>query len=176
MNDAPSGYRVEQALATWQAARARLLTEDADLAHDEAALIEMLGAEDGNVQDILARLLRGAVHAGAMAGAAADQIEAMKGRQDRYKRRAESLRGTAYAVMDAIGQVKIELSDLTASVRRAAPYVQIIDEAAIPDIYVETVITRKIDKGVVASVLKSGAEVPGAVLTNGLSSLAIRTK
>jgi hypothetical protein len=54
--------------------------------------------------------------------------------------------------------------------------VQIIDEAAIPDIYVETVITRKIDKGVVASVLKSGAEVPGAVLTNGLSSLAIRTK
>lgn len=174
--DAPSGYRIEQALSVWQSARARLLNDDADLAHDEAALADLLGAEAGDVRNILARLLRGAVHAGAMASAAADQVEAMRGRQDRYKRRSESMRGTAFAIMDAIGEVKIELPDITASIRRGAQSATITDEAAVPDIYVEIVTTRKIDKAVLLSTLKSGESVPGAVLSNGLASLSIRTK
>ena len=173
---APSGYRIETALATWQAARSRLLNDDADLASDEAALTELLGAEEGDVRDILARLLRGAVHAAAMASAAADQIETVRGRQDRYKRRAESLRSTAYAIMDAIAEMKVELPDLTASIRRGTQSAMIVDEAAVPDKFVEIVTTRKIDKAVILSTLKSGEEVPGAVLSNGLPSLAIRTK
>jgi hypothetical protein len=52
----------------------------------------------------------------------------------------------------------------------------ITDEAAVPDIYVEVVTTRKIDKAVILSALKAGEDVPGAVLNNGLPSLAIRTK
>ena len=172
----PGGYKIEQALSSWMSARARLLSEDAELAHDGAALTELLGTEDGNVQDILARLLRAAVHATSMASAAADQIEAIKGRQDRYKRRAEAMRSTAYAVLDAIGQVKVELPDLTASIRKGTQSAMIVDEAAVPDIYVEVVTTRKIDKAVILSTLKAGQDVPGAFLSNGLSSLTIRTK
>jgi hypothetical protein len=173
---APGGYRIEQALSSWMSARARLLSEDAELAHDEAAMTELLGAEDGNVQDILARLLRAAVHATSMASAAADQIEAIKGRQDRYKRRVEAMRATAYAILDAIGQVKVELPDLTASIRKGTQSAMIVDEAAIPDKYVEIVTTRKIDKAVILSTLRSGEEVPGAFLSNGMATLAIRTK
>lgn len=176
MITAPSGYKIEQALSVWQSVRARLLNEDAELANDEAGIQLLLGDADGDVRDILGRLLRAAVHAGAMAEAAGERIEAMRGRQDRYKRRAAAMRGTAFAIMDVLGETKIELPDLTASVRKGTQSAMIVDEAAIPDIFVEVVTTRKIDKGVVLSTLKSGGEVPGAVLSNGLASLAIRTK
>jgi hypothetical protein len=171
-----SGYRIEQALSTWQAARARLLSEDAELAHDEAALQLLLGDAEGDVQSILARLLRGAVHATSMATAAAEQIETMKGRQDRYKRRAENMRATAYAVMEVMNEARVELPDLTASIRKGVQSALITDEEAVPDIYVEVVTTRKIDKQTVLSVLKSGGEVPGAELSNGMPNLAIRTR
>lgn len=176
MNDAPSGYRVEQALSSWLSARSRLLNDDPDLEHDEAALLDLLGPEDGDVQNILARLLRGAVHATAMASAAGDQIESLKGRQDRYKRRADAMRATAYSILDAMGQMKVELPDLTASIRRGTQSATITDEGAVPDAFVEIVTLRKINKNDILSKLKAGEDVPGASLSNGLASLTIRTK
>lgn len=170
----PSGYRVEQAMATWYAARARLLDEDSALEHDEAALDELLGAAEADIEEILARLLRAARHAKVMAEASATQIEDMQARKARFVRRNETFRATAFAILDALGKAKIELPDITASIRPGQPSVQITDEDAIPDIYVHT--ERKIDKQTIASVLKSGAEVPGAVLSNGLPSLSMRTR
>ncbi len=176
MNDAPSGYKIEAALSAWMSARARLLQDDSDLAHDEAAITELLGDETQDVQTILARLLRAAVHADAMAEAAGERIETMKGRQSRYKTRSQSMRATAFAVLDAIGQAKVELPDLTASIRRGQQSAMIVDEAAVPDVYVEIVTTRKIDKAIVLADLKAGREIPGAFLNNGINSLTIRTR
>jgi hypothetical protein len=174
MNDAPSGYRIAQALAAWQSARARLLAEDSALEHDQAALDELLGAESGDVEDVLARLLRAARDAKAMAESTAGLIEDMQARKARFARRNEAFRATAFAVMDALGRTKMELPDITASIRAGQPSVQITDEDAVPDLYVETV--RKIDKQTIASVLKSGGEVPGAVLSNSLPSLSLRVR
>lgn len=171
---APSGFRVEQAISTWQSARARLLQDDAELARDEAALSELLGEETGDVESILARLLRGAVYAEAQAGLAGEQMENLKARQARFKARGQAMRITAFEVMDAIGRAKVELPDLTASIRKGQQSAMIVDEAAIPDIYVEVVTTRKIDRAVILSTLKSGQEVAGAFLSNGLNSLTIR--
>lgn len=170
----PSAYKIEAALSAWQSARARILVEDLDLGKDEAALTELLGDETQDVQTILARLLRGAVHAEAMAGAAGEQIEALKGRQTRFKARGQSMRTTAFQILDAIGQKKVELPDLTASIRKGQQSALIVDEDAIPDIYVEVVTSRKIDRSVILSTLKSGQEVPGAFLSNGLDSITIR--
>ena len=174
MNDNVSAWRVEQAIVAWQSARARLLADDADLAHDEAALTELLGTEDGDVRDILARLLRGARHAKTMADGAAVQIEEMQGRKARYQRRAEAMRATAFAIMDVLGEKKIELSDLTASIRAGQPSVVITNENEVPDIYVH--MERKIDKQVIASVLKNGGCVPGAELSNTPPSLTVRVR
>lgn len=174
MNDAPSGYKIEQALSAWQSARQRLLTDDLDLAHDEAALAELLGEETGNVQDILARLLRAAVHAASMAEAAGVQIEAMTGRRDRYRRRAEAMRATSFAMMLAIETPKITLPDLTASLTAGRPTVGITDENTIPDEYIK--VTRVPDKAALMADLKVGVIIPGAELRDGLSSLSIRTK
>lgn len=176
MGDAPSAWKIEQAMATWQAARARLLQDDPELGHDEAALAEVLGDEAGDVDNILARLLRASVYAADMSSAASDRIAEIKGRQDRYKRRADAMRGTAFAIMDAIGRDRVELPDLTASVRKGHPVVVWTDKDAVPELYVETVTTRRIDTATVLSVLKSGQSVPGAELSNGIPSLTVRTK
>src|SRR6185295_19516276 len=86
----PSGYRVEQAMAAWASARARLLSEDSALEHDQAALDELLGDAEGDVEDVLARLLRAARDAKAMAEASAGLIEDMQARKARFQRRNEA--------------------------------------------------------------------------------------
>ena len=170
----PSGYRVEQAMAAWQSARARLLAEDSALEHDQAALDELLGAEEGDIEDVLARLLRAARDAKAMAEASAGLIEDMQTRKARFQRRNEAFRATAFSILDALGRSKMELPDITASIRAGQPSVQITDEQAVPDLYVH--MERRIDKQTIASVLKSGGEVPGATLSNSMPTLALRTR
>ena len=123
---------------------------------------------------ILARLLRGARHAKSMADAAAEQIEDMQARKSRYQRRQETMRGTAFAIMDALGRNKVELPDLTASIRAGQPSVVITDETVIPDLYVR--IERKIDKATILSALKSNLTVEGCELSNSLPTLSIRSK
>jgi hypothetical protein len=170
----PSAYQTEQAISVWQSIRARLMQDD--LLEDETELTRLLGPVEAEIDDILARLLRGAVHAKSMAEAAGERIDDIKARQTRYKAREEAMRSTAYAILEVTGRKRVELPDLTASIRNGTQSAMIVDEAAIPDIYVEEVIVRKIDKQTVLSVLKSGGEVPGAFLSNGLSSLSIRRK
>jgi DNA polymerase III delta prime subunit len=172
--DAPSAWRVEQAMAAWASARARLLADDSGLEQNEAALDELLGAAEGDIESVLARLLRAARDAKAMADASAGLIEDMRARKERYQRRNEAFRGTAFAILDALGRNRFEMPDLTASIRAGQPSVQIVNEDEIPDLYVELV--RKIDKQTIASVLKSGGEVPGATLSNSLPTLSLRTK
>jgi DNA polymerase III delta prime subunit len=174
MSDAPSAWRVEQAMAAWQSARARLLADDSGLEQNEAALDELLGDAEGDIESVLARLLRAARDAKAMAEASAGLIEDMRARKERYQRRNEAFRGTAFAILDALGRNRFEMPDITASIRAGQPSVQITNEDEIPDIYVELV--RKIDKQTIASVLKSGGEVPGATLSNSLPTLSLRTK
>lgn len=170
-----SGYRLEQVLSTWHAARQRLLTEDPALAQDEAALIELLGPEEGEVEDILARLLRGALHASSMAEAAKDRMAVLGQRAARYKTREQYMRATAFALMDTLRRTKFEMFDLTASITPGRAGVVITDLEAVPDIYVEEKTTRVPDKATLLSALKSGAAVPGAELSNGMPNLTIRT-
>ena len=172
--DAPSGYKVEMAIAAWMSARSRLLSDDNDLAHDEQALAELLGDETGTVDEILGRVLRAARHAKSMAEAAGEMIEDMAARKARYVRRNDALRTTAFAIMEALDRRKHEMPDMTVTIRAGQPTVVITDEDAIPDIYVRT--ERKVDKATLLSALKSGHTVEGASLSNGIASLSIRTK
>lgn len=175
MSNAPvSPWQIEQALSAWNSARTRLLQDDPSLEHDEAALSEWLGPVEGDVDSIIARLLRAARHAKSMADGAAELIEDMQARKSRYVKRNEALRATAFAIMDALGKSKVELPDITATVRSGQPSVVVTDEDAVPDIYVRT--ERKIDKATILSALKSGLTVEGCVLSNSLPTLSVRTK
>jgi hypothetical protein len=174
MNDAPSGYRIEQAVAAWQSARSRLLTEDTDLAHDEAALTELLGPEEGDVDAILERLMRAARRAESLAAAAKEEMQDLQARKARYENRASVARQAAFSILQAIDRNKFETAGGTWSVRAGQPSVLITDGDKIPDIYVR--IERIPDKQTILSALKSGLTVDGCELTNGLPSLSLRKK
>ncbi len=175
MSDSPvSAWRIEQVMSAWASARARLLNEDVDLAHDEAALTELLGAEAGDVDSILARLLRAARHAKSQADAAGELIEDMQARKSRFMRRNEAFRGAAFAIMAVVEKQKIELPELTATIRKGQPSAVATNEEATPDIYVR--IERKPDRATILSALKSGLTVEGWELSNSIPTLSIRTK
>ena len=170
--DAPSGWRIAQALAVWQSARSRIL--DADLGHDEAALAELLGPEEGDVREILERILRAARHASVMNKTALDMAADINARAARYKQRADALRGTAFSLMEVLGTPKVELADLTASIRSGVPTLILSEDTVLADEYVR--VTRTPDKAAIIADLKQGIVIDGAVLSNGVPSLALRTK
>lgn len=177
MSDAKpvSSWRLETAIATWQAARARL-AEDPDLANDEAALSELLGPAEGDVENILARVLRGALHAEAMERAAGHAMASLQVRKGRYGSRAVALRATALAIMQVLDKRRHELPDMTANLNAPRQGLHISDEAAIPAEYTETVIETSIDRKKLLDDLKQGLVIPGASLADGLPTLTIRTR
>lgn len=171
---APSGYRIEQAVATWQAARSRLLNDDADLARDEAALTEMLGDAEGDIKEILARVCRAAKYAEAMGASAKEMAARITARQKRYESRDETLRGIAFAMMEALGTRKEEYADFTVNITTGRQGVHIVDVDKVPDIYCEIKTVRTPDKATIAADLKAKREVAGAELRNGMDYLTIK--
>jgi ribosomal 50S subunit-associated protein YjgA (DUF615 family) len=165
-----NAWQAQQALSAWHGARERLIAEG----NDPSDLSDLLGPEEGDVQDILARTLRAAVEAKHMAEAADDRAKQIQVRRDRFKRQAETLRGLGFAIMDAIGKPKVTLPDLTATIRAGLTSAVITDETTLPDEYFVT--ERRLDKAKVAADLKQGVVIEGAELSNGLPSLAIRSK
>jgi Siphovirus Gp157 len=195
---APSGWKVEQAMSAWMAARARLLVEDVGLANDETALAALLGPEEGDVRDIVMRLLRAIVHAEDMQAAAADRAKIIAARAKRYAARADAMRGTALAIMDAMGVRAEEFPDMTVSVISGRLGVVIDDETAIPDefckvertpkkkeLFAEIIERNRLRQSLINLAQAGGFEVdpatlpgpvPGARIEIGLPSLTIRTR
>lgn len=166
MTEAPSAYALQQAVATLQ----RALADEPDawgvLADPADAEADLMGK--------LQAVLRGVVEAERLAAAAGTMIDDMKTRQERFKARAETLRGAAFAVLDVLGETRLDLPDITVSMRKNPARVIITDEAAIPDGYFR--VTRTLDKSQISKAIASGQDVPGAELSNQLPSLQIRTK
>lgn len=171
---APSGYRVQDVLTAWHEARERMLLNDPSLEGDEEALRELLGPEEGEARDILARVLRAKVHAETMAAAADEQASLIVARKRRYQTREDNLKALAVTIMGNMGIKKVELGDLTASVVAGRASLAIPKPDLIPDIYIEFVTTRVPDKDVIRSMLDAGKEVPGAELKYGADFLMIK--
>lgn len=174
MNDAPNAWRIEQVLSVWQSARARFLNDDPTLEHDEAALTELLGPVEGDAKELLVRVCRAAKHAEAMSKAAKETAAKTTARHKRYDARHDTLRGLAFAMMEAMGTRREEFPDLTVNISAGRQGVHISDPLKVPDIYVEIKTERVPDKATIAADLKAGREVPGAELRNGMETITIR--
>ena len=171
---APSAWQIEQAMSALMSGRAALIANDPDLAADEAAMSDALRAETEDVFALLHRMLRASVAARSMADAAEEMAANITARRDRYKRRADALRSTVFAAMDALGIPKIELPDLTASIARGRPTTIITNELDIPEEYTRTTVKPNMEAIRVA--LKDGVVIPGVEMSNSIPSLTVRTK
>lgn len=166
MSKSISAYALEQAAATLQRALADEPDADGVLADPAAA--------EADLMDKLHAVLRGAVEAERLAKACADAMNDLRERKDRFAARGDRLRAAAFAVMDVLGEKKLEFADITISLKQNPPRTIITDEAALPEEFWR--VSRVVDQVAISAALKAGAVLPGAELSNQFPSLQIRTR
>lgn len=173
----PSAYTVQQVVGAYQRARAWLL-DDPEAYYDESVITGLLGPETGDVRDLLDRTLRAAAQAKRMEDAAEAQIAALKPRKDRFGRRFDVLKQTAFAIMQALEMRSHELPDITASIRKGSASVQIIDETKVEDRFMRIVPESKApDKVKIREALtKDGEVLTYAVMSNAPPYLSLTSK
>lgn len=94
-------------------------------------------------------------------------------RKARILRRADIRRALIASALEIAELKKLETPAGTISVRAVAPKAIINDESAIPSDYFETP-APKLNKTAVTAALKEGRDIPGATLSNGGTTIAIR--
>jgi Siphovirus Gp157 len=100
-------YQLNQAIFALQSAQNRLANEESDISEDE---LDFLRSET-DVKSLLERAIRATIHAESMEEAAAKRIKEIQVRKERYKRRAEALRGAVFTAMDALDEQRVEIPD-----------------------------------------------------------------
>jgi Siphovirus Gp157. len=143
-----------------------------DLFEDEEAWLMSLESET-DISALLTSIVRRIEDCKALVIGTKDRAEELAARRKRFEDRIESLRNLAFKMMDAADLAKLELPEVTLSVRNVAPSVQIVDEDSLPDIACK--FERKPDKAKIKELLATGL-VAGAVMTNGGKTLSIRIK
>lgn len=99
--------------------------------------------------------------------------KAIADRKARILRRADIRRALIASALEIVELKKLETPAGTISVRAVAPKAIINDESAIPSEYFETP-PPKLNKSEVTNALKDGRDIPGATLSNGSITIAIR--
>jgi len=113
---------------------------------------------------------------------ALDLIEGIKARvadlaarRSRLQDQANKIKSAILAAMEEVGEQKITLPEYTLSAKKLPPKLVITEEFSLPGRFFVPQ-ESKLDKKAVTDALKSGEEIPGAILSNGGQALQIRSK
>jgi hypothetical protein len=166
MTDEPSGWKIQRALEAWHEATADDDWHSDDLGDNPAA----------DVIAIIGQLLRAQVEAETMALGAKIRLDELNVRKTRFEQKAARLKRIAFQLMEAVGERRINLPDITASPRRGGQSVVITDESKLPAEYKITRTETAPDKRKIAADLAVGVVIDGAELRNGADTLVIRAR
>jgi len=164
---------VQVDIAAFKAHVAELLNAYPELAEDDELRADMFEGETDMVP-LVTRLLRRKLDADVMASAIKERKADIAERQARYERQSEGYKTLIKSVMIAADLDKLTLPDATISVTKPRTTVEIIDEAALPQGFVE--IKRLPKKAEIKKALEAGEEIPGASLGLSEEGLMVRTK
>jgi hypothetical protein len=157
--------------ANYRLKRETLLEQYPDLAADEEALLDTLeGLTD--VHEQLAALLRSAVEDEALADGLHEYQAKLADRKSIMQARAIRKRRIALRYMSDLDIKKIVSPDMTITRKPVPPSVLIIDITLIPEAF--TRVRREPDKVALKAALAEGEVIPGAALSNGGETLAVR--
>jgi hypothetical protein len=152
--------------------RERLKQDYPDI--DDVTLSDTLeGISD--LADQLGAVVRSALDDECLADALKARLADMRERLGRWQRRAERKRALVAEVMRDAGLPRLVTPEFTASVRPVPPGLVVTDESAIPPAYWVPQ-PAKLNRQELIGRLKAGTPVPGAGLSNGGSTLAVRTR
>jgi hypothetical protein len=163
---------VVHSLVEYQYLRERLQAEFPEA--DEDTLRDTLEGLS-SLPEALAAVLRSYLDDLTLAAALGMRIDDMQERLSRIELRADKKRELVSSVMERADIKKLAEPDFTASLRASPPAVVVTDEGQIPQAYWKPQ-PPKLDRQGIAAALKSGATVPGALLSNPEMVLSVRTK
>jgi hypothetical protein len=165
-------FPLATAAAAYRILREELLKRYPELEEDETALLDTLEGMT-SIQDQLAAILRSAKLDEAHLVGLKDYQDQLIERKVDLQLRAARKRKIVLHYMEDIGLKTIVAPDLTATRRAVAPAVIITDDTLVPEKFLRW--KSEVDKTEVKAALKAGESVPGAHLSNGGETLAIKT-
>lgn len=144
-----------------------------ELADDPDFASEVFDAET-DFNSILSKLVDMALDAATKAEAMKVRVGELRARQDRHELKDERLRALILTIMERAGLPKAILTEATLSIRHIPPSPIINDETLLPDDCVKLI--RKPDISAIKARMAGGGSIPGVAMSNGRSSLTVRTK
>ena len=168
----PNAHSVAASLANHEYLKEQLRVQFPD-ADDQVLADTLEGISD--LDQLLIALIRSADEDQILVNGIKARIEELTERKKRLEHRIEAKAGIALRTMERANLPKIEAPDFTLSTRRTPASVVITDEKVIPAQFWRAQ-DPVLDKKAISEALKAKNEVPGASLSNGGVSLAIRRK
>ncbi len=128
-----------------------------------------------NLTDMLGAVLRSQLDDLALTAALRARIVDMQERLARIDARAAKKRELVISTMERANIRKITEVDFTVSLRPKPPPLVLVDEKQIPEDFWKPQ-PAKLDRQGLIAALKTGSDVPGAILGNSALTISVRTK
>lgn len=160
-------------IADFKARWAQLLASYPELEDDADLRADMLEAET-ELHTLVTRLLRRKLDARVMASAIKERKQEIADRQARFERQEDGYTALLKSLLIAADVDKVTLPDATVSITKPRVVVEITDEAAVPQGFVE--IRRIPKKAEIKKALEAGEIIPGAALGLSDDGIMVRTK
>ena len=151
---------------------AELLITHPELADDEELRADTFEGET-DLHNVLTKLVSMAMDAASFAEAIKARGDDLAERRKRFTNKEASIRGLIQSILERANLPKVQLLEATLSIRQIAPSPIVTDADLLPDTCVK--IERKPDMAAIKEAMSTG-EVPGIAMSNGKTSLTIRTK
>jgi len=149
---------------------------DGGFADDEDLIADVIEGES-DAMEAVSRLLRWMAEKQSHAAILGDLVSSYGARKKRYEEAIKSARGALARFMDETGLTRIERPEATLSMRQGSPsviYPADLDPETLPEQFRRW--TCDADKAAIKEAMLAGEDVPGLVLSNGGTSLAVRVK
>jgi hypothetical protein len=169
---APMNPTLQHSLAEHEYLRQRLKAEFPDA--DEDTLRDTLEGLS-SLPEMLACAMRSYLDDIAFTAALGIRINDMQERISRFEQRAEKKRALITAVMERADLKKLAEPDFTVSIRATPSSLTVTDETEIPPGFWKPQ-APKLDRQGLTAALRRGQSVPGAVLSNGQTTISVRTR
>lgn len=147
-----------------------ILSED----FDEQTLKDTLEAVGGEFNDKAISIIKLAENLNGDTSVIDAEIKRLQARKSAITNKQKQLREYLIYNMQESGISKVECPLFTASLRKGVEKVVIDNEMLIPDEYAQIEVVTKVNKTEIKKQLKAGAEIPGARLERGETTILIK--
>ena len=168
------GYKIEKAMACFEAWRARVSEEPHGDSEDYAELCTRLSEAREDVEVLLTGVIRAAIEADSLAKMVKERLLDLQTRHSRYVARKESLRALAFAMLAAIGERTFKAIDFTVTVSDPRRIAVVTDQSKLEPRFLVVDYKPIMDK--ITTALKDGEVIEGADWGYSSPSLTIRTR